>query len=507
VRVAVVGGGITGLAAAHALVSASSPTGRPAHEVVLLEADTRPGGKVLTVRRDGCLLEAGPDAFLTTKPHALHLVRALGLEAELIGPSEPRTVAVFWRGRLHPLPEGLALIAPTRAGPLLRSTLFGLLEKARMGCDLLLPARRGDGDESLAAFVRRRLGQAAVDRLASPLLAGIYAGDVERLSLRATFPHLAEVERRYGSLIRGFVASRPTLAGASAAPDARGRMAAGRTAAEGDDLPAAAPVEQGDGTSVADPGGSAGLPLFMTLRAGMGRLVERLVEVLEAAGVELRVGTAVETVARRPGGYTLHLAGGGRVDADGVILACPAFAAAKLLARLAPEAARLLDQIRYASTATVSLAFPATAAGAVPAGHGFVVARGEGVRITACTCLSAKWPGRAPPGAVLLRAYVGSALDPDALAMSDDEIVAEVRRDLARTMGLTAAPLFTVVTRWPQAMPQYEVGHLERLAEVDRRLAAFPGLALAGAGYRGLGLPDCIRQGEEAARRLLASAE
>lgn len=500
-RVAVVGGGITGLAAAHALVTASSPTARPAHEVVLLEADARLGGKVLTVRRDGCLLEAGPDAFLTTKPHALHLVRALGLEAELIGPSAPRTVSVVWRGRLHPLPEGLALIAPTRAGPLLRSTLFGLLEKVRMGCDLLLPARRSDGDESLAAFVRRRLGRAAVDRLASPLLAGIYAGDVERLSLRATFPHLAEVERRYGSLIRGLVASRPTLAGASAASGARGRPAA-----EADELSAAAPVGQGDGTSVADPGGSAGLPLVMTLRAGMGRLVERLVEVLERAGAELRVGTAVETIERRPGGYTLHLAARGRVDADGVILACPAFVAARLLARLAPEAARLLDQIRYASTATVSLAFPAAAAGAVPAGHGFVVARGEGVRITACTCLSAKWPGRAPPGTVLLRAYVGSALDPDALVLSDDEIVAEVRRDLARTMGLTATPLFAVVMRWPQAMPQYEVGHLERLAEVDRRLAAFPGLALAGAGYRGLGLPDCIRQGEEAARRLLASA-
>jgi oxygen-dependent protoporphyrinogen oxidase len=464
--VAVVGGGMTGLAAAYALVSASSPTGRPAHEVVVLEADARLGGKVLTVRRDGFLLEAGPDAFLTTKPHALHLARALGLEAELIGPSEPRTVSVFWRGCLHPLPEGLALIAPTRAGPLLRSTLFGLLEKARMGCDLLLPARRDDGDESLAAFVRRRLGQAVVDRLASPLLGGIYAGDVERLSLRATFPHLAEVERCYGSLIRGLAASRPARPGASAGP---------------------------------------GLPVFMTLRAGMGRLVERLVEVLEAAGVAVRAGTAVETMERRPGGYVLHLADGGRVDADGVILACPTFAAARLLARLAPEAARLLDQIRYASTATVSLAFPATAAGAVPAGHGFVVARGEGVRITACTCLSAKWPGRAPPGTLLLRAYLGGALDPDALAMADDEIVAEVRRDLARTMGLTAAPLFTFVTRWPQAMPQYEVGHLERLAEVDRHLAAFPSLTLAGAGYRGLGLPDCIRQGREAAHRLFAS--
>ncbi|MDR7449773.1 MAG: protoporphyrinogen oxidase [Armatimonadota bacterium] len=466
-RVAVVGGGMTGLAAAHALVTASSSTGRTAGEVVLLEADARLGGKVLTVRRDGFLLEAGPDAFLTTKPHALHLTRALGLEAELIGPGEPRTVAVFWRGRLQPLPEGLALIAPTRVGPLLRSTLFGLLEKARMGCDLLLPARRDDGDESLAVFVRRRLGQAAVDRLASPLLGGIYAGDVERLSLRATFPHLAEVERRYGSLIRGLVASRPARPGASAGP---------------------------------------GLPVFMTLRAGMGRLVERLVEVLEAAGVAVRAGTAVETIERRPGGYMLHLADGGRVDADGVILACPAYAAARLLARLAPEAARLLDQIRYASTATVSLAFPAmTTTGVVPGGHGFVVARGEGVRITACTCLSAKWPGRAPPGTLLLRAYVGSALDPDVLTMTDDEIVAEVRRDLARTMGLTAGPLFSVVTRWPQAMPQYEVGHLERLAEVDRRLAAVPGLTLAGAGYRGLGLPDCIRQGQEAAHRLFAS--
>jgi len=452
VRVAVVGGGITGLAAAYGLSKAEGAHGV---EVTLYEQAPRLGGKILTERVGGFILEAGPDSFLTSKPEALALSRALGLEEDLVGTGPDRTVYVLSRGRLHPLPEGLALVAPTRILPFLRSGLFTLPEKARIGVELLLPPRRVDGDESLGAFVRRRLGRAALDRIAAPLLAGIYAGDAEQLSLEATFPMLRDLERRHGSVIAGMLARR------RAAANADGR-----------------------------------LPLFVTLRGGLDRLVERLRAALE--GVEVRTGTRVEAIARKGSGYLLDHSTGERTRADAVILTTPAFAAASLLQPLAPEAASLLRHIPYASTATVSLAFRE---GDIPAlrGHGFVVARGEGWRITACTWASAKWPDRAPPGFALLRAYVGGASDAAVLEQSDEEILQVVREELHAAMGIAATPVFWRIVRWPASMPQYTVGHLERLAAVEAALASYPGIVLAGAGYRGIGLPDCIRQGLAAA--------
>ncbi|MDQ7848892.1 MAG: protoporphyrinogen oxidase [Armatimonadota bacterium] len=451
-RIAVVGGGITGLAAAYGLVQAKELRGA---EVTLYEQAPRLGGKILTERLDGFLLEAGPDSFLTSKPEAVALSRALGLGEELVGTGPDRTVYVLSRGRLHPLPEGLALVAPTRVLPFMRSGLFTLPEKARIGAELLLPPRRVDSDESLGAFVRRRLGQAALDRIAAPLLAGIYAGDAEQLSLEATFPLLRELERRHGSVIAGMLARR-------------------RTAADAD----------------------GHLPLFVTLRGGLGRLVERLGAALE--GVEVRTGVGVEAIAREGAGYLLELSVGGRARADLVILTTPAFVAASLLEPLSPEAASMLRQIPYASTATVSLAFRE---GDLPPlrGHGFVVARGEGWRITACTWASAKWPDRAPPGFALLRAYVGSASDAAVLERSDEEILRVVSEELHSAMGITAWPVLWRIVRWPASMPQYTVGHLERLAAAEAALAGLPGLFLAGAGYRGIGLPDCIRQGLTAA--------
>ncbi len=450
-RVAIVGGGITGLAAAYALAG---------HEVLLFERGPRLGGKILTERLDGFLLEAGPDSFLTTKPQAVEVSRALGLGDELIGTSPGRTVYVLSRGRLHPLPEGLMLIAPTKVAPFLRSGLFSWGEKARIAADLLVPPGR-DGDESLGAFVRRRMGRAALDRLAAPLLAGIYAGDAERLSLQATFPQLRELERRHGSLIAGVLAQRRT-AGAGA----------------------------GDGR----------LPLFMTIRGGLDRLVGALAA---ASGADVRTGTEVAAIGPDGAGYVLDLAAGGRVDVDALILATPSYAAADLLATLAPEAAALLRQIAYASTATISLAYREEELPRL-AGHGFVVARSEGYRITACTWASAKWPDRAPPGYGLLRAYVGSASDPRALDRSDAEIIALVRSDLAEAMRLTASPILARVSRWPRSMPQYALGHLERLAEVERLLSWHPRFSIAGAGYRGIGLPDCIKQGMAAAARVVS---
>ena len=295
-RIAVVGGGITGLAAAYALRG---------HDVTLLERDARLGGKILTERIDGFLLEAGPDSFLTTKPQAVALCREVGLADQLRGTNPGRTVYVLSRGRLHPLPDGLMLIAPTKFGPFLRSGLFSLREKARMAADLLLPPRAAGGDESLAAFVRRRLGQAALDRIAAPLLAGIYAGESEQLSLRATFPQLLDLEQQHGSLIAGMLAQRRR---AAVSPSTDGR-----------------------------------LPLFMTIDHGLDRLVDRLAASLQ--GVDVRHGGAVAALSRSASGYSLHLDTGDRVKADAVILTTPAYVTADLLDDLAPDAAALLRQI------------------------------------------------------------------------------------------------------------------------------------------------------------------
>ena len=451
-RIAVVGGGITGLAAAYALRG---------HDVTLLERDARLGGKILTERIDGFLLEAGPDSFLTTKPQAVALCRELGLADRLTGTNPGRTVYVLSRGRLHPLPDGLMLIAPTKVAPFLRSRLFSLREKARIAADLFLPPRAADRDESLAAFVRRRLGQAALDRIAAPLLAGIYAGESEQLSLRATFPQLLDLEKKYGSLIAGMLAQRRRTA---VSPSTDGR-----------------------------------LPLFMTLDDGLDRLVDRLAASLQ--GVDVRTGTGVAALSRSASGYSLHLDTGDRVRADAVMLTTPAYVTADLLDALAPDAAALLRQIPYASTATISLGYRQQDLPPLD-GHGFVVARGEGRRITACTWASTKWPARAPGGYGLLRAYVGSAGDPEVLEGSDDEIIQIVRGELAAAMGLQARPVLTRVVRWPRSMPQYTLGHLDRLAAIERALSRLPGIVLAGAGYRGIGLPDCIRQGRAAAARV-----
>ena len=451
-RIAVVGGGITGLAAAYALRG---------HDVTLLERDARLGGKILTERIDGFLLEAGPDSFLTTKPEAVALCRELGLADRLTGTNPGRTVYVLSRGRLHPLPDGLMLIAPTKVAPFLRSGLFSLREKARMAADLFLPPRAADRDESLAAFVRRRLGQAALDRIAAPLLAGIYAGESEQLSLRATFPQLLDLEKKHGSLIAGMLAQRRRTA---VSPSTDGR-----------------------------------LPLFMTLDDGLDRLVDRLAASLQ--GVDVRTGTGVAALSRSASGYSLHLDTGDRVRADAVMLTTPAYVTADLLDALAPDAAALLRQIPYASTATISLGYRQQDLPPLD-GHGFVAARGEGRRITACTWASAKWPARAPGGYGLLRAYVGSAADPEALERSDDEIIQIVRGELAAAMGLQARPVLTRVVRWPRSMPQYTLGHLDRLAAIEHALSRLPGIVLAGAAYRGIGLPDCIRQGRAAAARV-----
>lgn len=449
IPVVVVGGGVAGLAAAWELH-------RRGIAFQLLEAAPRFGGLVRTEEADGFLLEGGPDSLLAGKPEGLALCRELGLEGDLV-PTNPdaRTVWVRHRGRLHPLPEGMALGVPTRLLPVMRSGLFSWPGKLRLALEPLVPRRRigpdMPDDESLADFVRRRLGPEAVERIGHPLLAGIHAGDAERLSARATFPRLVEIERRHGSLKAGL-------------------RAAAREA----------PVSA-----------------FVSLRRGLGTLVEALVRALPRAS--LRCATPVTGIARDGEGYLVRLEDGETLQARVVVAAAPAPRVARLLAAMVPEAARLLGGIRFASTATVLLGYPRRQVRHPLDGYGFVCAAGEG-RLGACTFLSTKLPERAPAEHVLLRAFVGGVGDPQALALDDPALVALAVGELTGVLGLAGPPVLIRIYRWPDGIPQMEVGHHHRLARLEDALAPFPGLFVTGAGLRGAGIPDAVADARRVAR-------
>lgn len=482
-RVVIIGGGITGLAAAYFLEQRARAAGR-ALACDLVEADGRLGGKVRTEHHAGLVIEQGPDSYLARKTAATDLIRAVGLATELEGVTPGRLKTyVLHRGRLHPLPEGMVLVAPTRVGPFLRSSLLSPLAKARLALDLVLPPRRAAGDESLGHFIRRRLGDEALQVLAGPLLAGIHAGDPDHLSLLATYPQFRDLERTHGSLVRGLL--RQARAAAAARPPGPGAAVAAPAADRPPDRP-------------------GGRSFFLTLRRGLGTLPATVAAAL--AVTRAHTGRRAERLQRRPGGgYTVTLDDGTSLAAGAVVLAVPAFAAAPLMAPLAPAAADELAAIPYASTAVVALAFPRDRVGHRMPGSGFVVAGTERRAITACTWVSSKWPHAAPGDLALVRCFVGKAGD-EALALAPtDEVVAAVRRELADIMGLAAEPALTRIYRWPRAMPQYQVGHLERLGVIDQALAGDPGLVLAGAGYRGIGIPDCISQGAAAADRVAAA--
>ncbi|PZN12517.1 MAG: protoporphyrinogen oxidase [Bacillota bacterium] len=469
-RIAVVGAGIAGLAAALRLLDSARAGGRPL-SLTILEADARPGGKVRTERAGGLVIEQGPDSMVAQKPWGIGLARRVGLDGDLIGPGPQagRTYIVHG-GRLVPMPEGLALGVPLSATALWRSPLFSLAGKLRASLEPLVPPRREAGDESMASFLRRRLGREVADRLVAPLLAGISSGDPERLSIEATFPELRRMERQHGSLVRGMRARR------------RGRAAPG-----------------GDG--LADKAREGRRP-FVNLRGGLDRLPAAVAAELQAApGVRLVTGARVRGVEPRDGDrYDVILEDGARETYDAVVLAVPAWEAAGLIASFAPEAAGHLLDIPYKSSVVVALAFPERATGKLE-GSGFIVPAGEGRFITACTWVSAKWPGTAPEGTSLLRCFAGRP-GQEPVDLADDEILDAVLADLRDLMGIEERPTLARIYRWRRAMPQYEVGHLDRVAAITAHLQDHPRLVLAGAGYGGAGVPDCIRQGEEAAGRV-----
>ena len=463
-KLVVVGAGISGLAAAHRAVECARETGRPLH-LTVLEAADRVGGTIQTEHRDGFLVECGPDSFLSEKPWALALCRRLGLEDRLIRTDDRfRRTFVVWRDRLHPLPEGFQLLAPTRLGPLLSSRLFSWPGKLRMAADLLLP-RGHDPDESLGAFVRRRLGREALERVAQPLVAGIYTADPDELSLGATMPRFLEMERRERSVI----------------------LALWRAARRAPALHA--------GTS------GARWSLFVTLARGMEDLVGTLAARLPE-GV-LRLKEPVIGLTRADGRWRIATGGGATLDADALVLAPEAHQVARLVRYVDPGLAHLLEGIPHASSGTVTLAYRRADVAHPLDGFGFVVPHVERRPIIACTFSSVKYAGRAPEGHVLLRVFVGGALNEAVLAGDDAALVRIARDQIGPLLSISGEPLFARVNRYPRAMPQYLVGHATRAAAIERSVARLPGLRLAGGAYRGVGIADCVRSGEEAAEALL----
>lgn len=475
-NVVIIGGGITGLSLAWYLQQTGQQRGQSI-SYALLESSNRWGGKILTEhlpQTDGepFVIEGGPDSFITQKPWGLQLARELGLgEALLPTNDQKRQVFVLNKGSATPLPDGVMLIVPTRFKPFALSPLLSPLGKLRMGLDLFIPRRKDKADETLADFIRRRLGHEALDKIAEPLMSGIYNAEAERQSLLATFPRFRALEEQHGSLIKGMLAARKH----PAPPPGTGQSGNGQRAPS----------------------------VFVSLANGMSQLVTTLCTRLTG---DCRLNATVQGVSRQPqGGYTVTLTNGDQITAQAVVFATPAYVAAKLLDNLAPAAAQQLNQIRYVGTGTISLAFKASELNHPLNGFGIVIPRSEERQINAITWSSTKFDRRAPAGHQLLRLFFGGSRTPRMMDLDDETLVSTVRRELAEIMGVQATPLFHRIYRWPRANPQYDVGHLERVAAIEAALP--PGLFVTGSPYRGVGVPDCVHQAQETATRVVVTLD
>ena len=472
-RIAIIGGGIAGLAAAYELEKARAAGA--AVEYTLYEERPRLGGSLASETVNGAVLERGPDSFLTEKPAAAELCRELGLSGDLMPSNDAaRKTYIVVRNRLVALPDGLMFLVPTRLVPTALTRLFGLRTKMRMALDLLRASRPGGDDESVASLVERHFGQEAVHRLADPLLSGIYGGDAAQLSAQTVLPRLVEMETKYGSLTRGMLAAHKKM----------------RAHAKS--------------SSKTQNGGAA---IFTALRGGMRQLVVALVARLDPAC--LRAATPVSAVRKTADGWSVE-AGGTAETFDALIMAASAWAAGSLLAAVDPVLGSELGAIPYSSSITVNLVYDEASIGPLPEGFGFLVPAIEGRAMLACTFSHRKFPGRTPPGKAVFRAFLGGMKREALLAESDGFLVATVRREMAAILGAKTfraevEPEHAQVSRWRRAMAQYAVGHRERMERISACVAALPGLRLAGNAYDGIGVPDCIRLGRQAARELAAA--
>ena len=459
IRVAIVGGGISGLSAAFYLDKARRAGAQLNY--TLFESSDRLGGVIQTERRGDFIIEAGPDSFLSSKPWAAELARELNIADQLIGSNDAtRKTYVLLNRRLVPMPDGLQMIEPAKILPIVFTPFFSLTTKLRMLSEYLFPPAplAEDKDESVASFVDRHFGGEVTRKLAAPLLAGVYGGDADRLSVRAVLPRFVELEAAHRSLVRGVVAAKPT------------------------------------------PKTNASSPIFSTFKVGMQQLIDAVTGRLEAGNI--RLACAVDNISRANNDWRLHLANGQSMTFDRVILALPAYAAAQLLRQLDAPLAATLDEIPYSSSVTVTAAFDEQQLPGVtfPPGFGFLVPRSEKIPLIACTFVQNKFNYRTPKGSALLRCFM-----PEAIDWSGERIHAVVTQEIKSILGITAPPRELRIFRWPRSMPQYEVGHLDRVAAIQNSVAMHGGLQLIGNAYRGIGVPDCVRDGKDAAGLVMKS--
>jgi oxygen-dependent protoporphyrinogen oxidase len=455
-RIAIIGGGIAGLTAAFYLEKAR----RAGADLqwALFEKSDRLGGVIQTERHDGFVIEAGPDSFISIKPDASRLCQELGIGDQLISSNDAsRKTYILVKGKLVPIPQGLEFMVPTRIWPMATTPLFSFSTKLRMAAELFSSARKDGGDESVGDFVRRHFGQEMVDRVAEPLLAGVYGGNAERLSIRAVLPRFAEMERQHGSLVRATLRAK----------------------------------------ALAKPG-TKPQPLFTSLKNGMQQMVEALAAALPQSSIRMQ-----QNLSLRPVNDDWQIESTGINERfQEVLLAVPAPAAAGLLRQFHPALIEGLARIEYTSTAAVALAY---AEAELPPGHGFLVPRSEGRKLMACTFVHKKFSHRAPGNMKLLRCFFSSSRMPDLLTHSDEALQQFARQELKDILGVTAAPRFARTFRWDRAMAQYETGHLDRVADMEKIIAAMPGFHIIGNSFHGIGVPDCIKSARLAVEQIISS--
>jgi oxygen-dependent protoporphyrinogen oxidase len=466
-QIAIIGAGIAGLSMAYYLSKLSQQGGRRL-QIMLLEKEGRLGGSIQSEKEDGFLMEAGPDCFISEKPWALHLCRELGIEGEVINTNQEfRRTFILLKGKLHEIPEGFMLLAPTSLMPFIKSSLFSIPGKMRMGLDLILPRKKADGEESLAEFVLRRLGKEALERIAEPLVAGIHAGDPTFMSLKSTFPRFIDLEREYRSLIWGMYKRKRQFA----------HLSPRHT-------------------------------VFVALRQGMGQLISTLEKALPADIISRREEAArLEKITSKSANkppYLLHIKGKKKlVEADCVVLATPAFVSARIARKLDNDVARVLDTIPYCSTATINLAYERSQIDHPLHGYGFVVPSLEKRNIMGTTFSTVKFANRSPKGKVLLRCFVGGARNEAIVSWKDTKLLAAVKKDIEQILKIQGEPSLTRIFRWPKAMPQYTLGHEERVSNIEQGLTRYPGIFVTGSAYHGVGISDCVHEADQLAEQII----
>ncbi|MGB3728853.1 MAG: protoporphyrinogen oxidase [Thermodesulfobacteriota bacterium] len=458
-RIVVIGGGITGLSTAHRLTELQSEKNLDI-EVILIEKSDKLGGAVTTVKKDGFLIELGPDMFFTKRPWALNLSKRLGLENELIETNESkRGTYVLWKNKLVPVPEGFLMLAPSKIIPFLKTPLFSWSGKLRMLADLVI-SKKAANDESLASFVRRRFGNEALERIAQPMIGGIYTADPEKLSLKATMPQFIEMEQKYGSVIKGMLYNKKE----------------------------------------SDKDSGARYSQFLSFTNGMQTLVNALEKSLPEQSIFLE--ESVNHIGRNNGNWEIQTEKR-KLTVSGVIVTTPSYHAASLMESIDPALATELSSIEYASSAVVICAYKIEHISQNINGFGFVVPNVEKSDLIACSFSSIKFDGRAPEGYILIRAFVGGALNPGILELKDDQIIDRAKSELKKILGIKDDPEFILIQRYRQAMPQYYLDHIEKVESIFGKLTKYKGLELAGNAYSGVGIPECVRSGELAAESII----